>query len=166
MSTLKNLQDLLTSEIKDLYSAETQLVKALPKMAKACSSEKLADAFTEHLKETKTHVDRLEEIAGMLEITPRGKKCKAMAGLIEEGEELIEAKGDDTIRDLALIGAAQRVEHYEISGYGTAKTIASQLGLDDVVDILEGTEDEEAAADEKLTRIAEELYEQAGHAVA
>jgi ferritin-like metal-binding protein YciE len=160
MSKLTNLKDLLTSEIKDLHSAESQLVKALPKMAKASANSELAEAFKEHLEETETHVARLEKIAEMLDISPRGKKCEAMAGLVEEGEELIKTEGEETVKDLALIAAAQRVEHYEISAYGTAKTIAGQLGLDDVVDILAETEEEESAADEKLTGIAEELYSQ------
>ncbi|MEO5914073.1 MAG: ferritin-like domain-containing protein [Luteolibacter sp.] len=158
MSKLNSLEDLLAEEIKDLYSAETQLVKALPKMAKAASDANLAAAFTGHLEETKGHVGRLEEVADLLGITPGGKTCKAMKGLVEEGAETIAEKGDPSLKDLALITAAQKVEHYEISGYGSAKALAARLGLKDVVKLLQTTENEEGAADKKLTSIAESLY--------
>lgn len=155
MSKLTDLKKLLEHEIKDLFSAETQLVKALPKMAKAASDRELKEAFTSHLEETKVHVERLEQVADILGSTPRGKSCKAMKGLIEEGEETIKEDGDPNILDLALIGAAQKVEHYEIAGYGTARSLAECLGLDDVVSLLQETLDEEGEADQKLTGIAE-----------
>ncbi len=159
MSTLNSLEDLLGGEIKDLYSAETQLVKALPKMSKAATDPNLSEAFNSHLAETKGHVKRLEQVAELLGITPRGKTCKAMKGLVEEGEETMGEKGDASLKDLALIVAAQKVEHYEISGYGSALALANRLGLDDVVELLQATEDEESAADQKLTEIAESLYD-------
>ncbi len=152
---LRSLEDLLHHELKDLYSAETQLVKALPKMAKAATNEDLKSGFEEHLEQTKGHVSRLEEIAKMLDIKLAGHTCKAMKGLIEEGGEMIEEDAEDTVRDAGLIGAAQRVEHYEIAGYGTARCLAETLGHDDVAKILEETLDEEKETDEKLTELAE-----------
>ena len=158
MSKLKSLEDLLVQEIKDLYNAETQLVKALPKMAKAASSEALQEGFTQHLEETKGHVERLEEVANLLGVSPKGKTCQAMKGLVEEGSEVIEEEGDPSLCDLALIIAAQKVEHYEIAGYGCARTIAESLGLSDVVDLLQATLDEEGETDKKLTSVAMELF--------
>jgi ferritin-like metal-binding protein YciE len=152
---LKTLNDLFVDQLKDLYSAENQLLKALPKMAKAAESEELRDAFTAHLEETKGQVERLEKIFSGLDVSPRGKKCKAMEGLIEEGKELIEEDAEPNVKDAGLIGAAQKVEHYEIAAYGTARTIAQQLGHDDYADLLQETLDEEGAADQKLTDIAE-----------
>lgn len=157
MSKLASLNVLLTQEIKDLYSAETQLVAALPKMAKAASDAALKDGFKTHLEETKVHVERLDQIAKILGISPKNKVCKAMKGLVEEGAETIEEDGDPVIKDLALIAAAQRVEHYEISGYGSARAIAEALGLDDVVELLQTTLDEESATDEILTELADGL---------
>lgn len=157
MPKLNTLEVLLAHEIKDLYSAENQLVKALPKMAKAAASEELQAAFNTHLEETKGQVARLEEIAELLGTTPKGKVCKAMKGLVEEGSETIEEDGDPVIKDLALIGAAQKVEHYEIAGYGTARALAEALGLDDVAALLQETLDEEGATDENLTALAEQL---------
>jgi ferritin-like metal-binding protein YciE len=157
MSKLTSLETLLVQEIKDLYSAETQLVKALPKMAKAATDETLKQGFLDHLEETKVHVERLEEIAKALDATPRGKTCKAMKGLVEEGSEAIEEEGDPSLRDLALIIAAQKVEHYEIAGYGSARTLAESLGLDDVVDVLQSTLDEEGATDKKLTEVSSQI---------
>jgi ferritin-like metal-binding protein YciE len=158
MSKLKTLEDLLVQEIKDLYNAETQLVKALPKMAKAASNETLQEGFQQHLEETKVHVERLEQVAEALGVSPKGKTCKAMKGLIEEGSEAIEEEGDPALCDLSLIVAAQKVEHYEIAGYGSARTIAECLGLDDVVELLQTTLDEEGETDRKLTTIATELF--------
>jgi ferritin-like metal-binding protein YciE len=155
MSKLKSLEDLLVQEIKDLFSAEGQLVKALPKMAKAASDPVLKDAFLSHLKETKDHLDRLESVAKLLDANPRGKTCKGMAGLVEEGEDAME--GDPMLKDLALIGAAQKVEHYEISGYGSARALAEALDLDEVVDLLQATEDEESEAESALTEIADDI---------
>jgi len=154
---LNSLQDLLIDELKDLYSAENQLTKALPKMAKAAASEELRTAFEEHLAETETQVERLDKVFEQLEATGRGKKCKAMAGLIEEGKEIIDEDAEDAVKDAALIGAAQKVEPYEIAAYGTARTHAELLGLHEVVSLLQETLDEEAAADEKLTKIAESI---------
>jgi ferritin-like metal-binding protein YciE len=152
---LSSLQDLLHHELKDLYSAETQLVKALPKMAKAATNDDLKAGFEEHLEQTKGHVSRLEEIAKILDMKLTGHACKAMKGLIEEGSELIEEDAEDAVRDAGLIGAAQRVEHYEIAGYGTARCLAETLGHDDVAKLLEETLEEEKETDEKLTELAE-----------
>jgi ferritin-like metal-binding protein YciE len=157
MPKLESLEVLLAQEIKDLYSAETQLVKALPKMAKAATNPELKEAITTHLEETKVHAERLEEVAKILGTTPKGKVCKAMKGLVEEGSEVMEEDGEDTIKDLALIGAAQKVEHYEIAGYGTARAMAEALGLDEVVQLLQTTLDEEGHADDLLTGVAEQL---------
>lgn len=157
MSKMNTLNDLLTQEIKDLYSAENQLVKALPKMAKAATDATLKQGFLDHLAETKGHVERLDQVAKLLEISPKGKVCKAMKGLVEEGSEVLEEKGDPSIIDLALITAAQKVEHYEISGYGSAKALANALGLSEVVELLQTTEDEEGATDKKLSAAAEEI---------
>src|SRR5688572_1961541 len=129
---LNSLEDLLHHELKDLYSAENQLVKALPKMAKAASNPELKAGFEEHLEQTKGHVDRLDQIAEQIGKKLGNHKCKAMEGLIEEGGDLIDEDADEAVRDAGLIGAAQRVEHYEIAGYGTARAFAEQLGLSDV----------------------------------
>ncbi|MFN0017657.1 MAG: ferritin-like domain-containing protein [Pirellulaceae bacterium] len=152
---LNSLQELLVDELKDLYSAENQLLKALPKMAKAASHADLKAAFEDHLEETKGQVERLETIFEKLDGSPKGKKCKAMEGLIEEGSEVIEAEGEESVKDAALICAAQKVEHYEIAGYGCARTFAQLLGLDEVADLLQETLDEEGNADKKLTELAE-----------
>jgi len=136
-------------------------VKALPKMAKAANDKALKEAFETHLEETKGHVERLKKVADLLGIKPIGKICKAMQGLVEEGGETIEEKGEGVLRDIALIVAAQKVEHYEISGYGSLKTLAGVLGHDDLVELLQTTEDEEGEADKKLTSIAERLLPQA-----
>ncbi len=163
---LESLNKLLEDQLKDLHSAETQLVKALPKMAKASSSEALREAFTTHLEETKGHVERLDQAGRQLEMKVTGKKCKAMEGLIEEGKEVLEADGPGPVIDAALIGAAQRVEHYEISAYGTARALAAFLGYDQVAELLRQTEEEESAADEKLTNISEGEVMTAAHAEA
>ena len=152
---LKTLEDLFIHELKDLYSAENQLVKALPKMAKAATNEDLKAGFEEHLEQTRNHVARLEEIAESRGCKLTGHKCKAMEGLIEEGAELIDEDAEDSVRDAGLIGAAQRVEHYEIAGYGTARALALCLGYDDAAEILGETLDEEKATDEKLSELAE-----------
>lgn len=165
MSKLTSLQVLLVQEIKDLYNAESQLVKALPKMAKASSNGDLKAAFTGHLEETRGHVARLEQVATILGATPKGKVCKAMKGLLEEGAETIEEPGDPNIKDLALITAAQKVEHYEISGYGSVRTLAEALQLGDVVDLLQATLDEESTADDKLSTIAEAIIGEVGELV-
>lgn len=152
---LDSLRTLWIEELRDLYSAETQLVKALPKMAKKATNPELKEAFESHLEETRNHVERLEEIFGRLGKKPTGKTCKAMKGLIEEGSEMMQEDGPESVLDAGIISAAQKVEHYEIAGYGTARTFASILGEDEAEDLLQETLDEEGAADEKLTEIAE-----------
>jgi len=148
------LKHLYIEELKDLYSAETQLVKALPKMAKAATSEELQTGFTEHLEQTKGHVSRLEEIFKALGESPKGKKCKGMEGLIKEGAEMIEEDIAPEEKDAGLISAAQRVEHYEIAGYGCVRTYAKLLGEDEAEALLTQTLDEEKATDEKLSGLA------------
>jgi ferritin-like metal-binding protein YciE len=152
---LESLRDVLGECVRDLYSAETQLVKALPKMAKAAHSPDLRAAFTNHLEQTKTQVERLDRVCELLGVKAKGKTCHAMKGLIEEGQEVIDEKGDPVAKDAALIGAAQKVEHYEIAGYGTARTFAEVLEEDEVAALLQATLDEEGAADETLSTIAE-----------
>lgn len=152
-----SMHDLFVQELKDLYNAENQLVKALPKMAKAATDPELQRAFQNHLTETINQVKRLEQIGAQMEIEPKGKKCKAMEGLIEEGREAIDEYEDDNVRDAALIAAAQRVEHYEIAGYGCARTFAKLLGYDDAAELLQATLDEEGNADKILTSIAENI---------
>jgi ferritin-like metal-binding protein YciE len=151
---LQSLKDVLTHELQDLYDAETQLVQALPKMAQAASNQELRDAFEHHLSETQDHVRRLDDIFGQLGISGSGETCEGMQGLIKEGEKTISTQGDPTAKDAALIAAAQRVEHYEIAAYGTARTLADELDLDDAQDLLDQTLDEEASADKLLTKIA------------
>ena len=160
-STMSTVEDLLVDQIRDLYDAEKQLVRALPKMAKAASSDELRQAIEDHLEETTNQVQRLEQAFEQLEKTAKGKTCKAMKGLIEEGGEVIEEDSEEPINDLALIAAAQRVEHYEISAYGTAKAMAKHIGENQVASLLEETEDEEKAADKKLTEIAMDLMQDA-----
>jgi ferritin-like metal-binding protein YciE len=154
--SMESLEDLVADELKDLYSAENQLIKALPKMAKKAANSSLKDAFTSHLRETEGHVKRLEKIGKMIGTSLSGKKCAAMEGLVEEGKEILEEDGPDAVIDAALIGAAQRVEHYEIAAYGTVRAMAEALGESDVASILQETLDEEGEADKKLTQIAEE----------
>ena len=152
---LDSLETLLVMQLRDLLSAEEQLIKALPKLAKAATNEDLKAGFEKHLEETKGQVERLEEIAKILGKTLTGHKCKAMEGLVEEGAELISEDAEDSVRDAGLIGAAQRVEHYEIAGYGTARALATKLGFDNVAEILGETLAEEKATDAKLTELAE-----------
>jgi ferritin-like metal-binding protein YciE len=158
---LDSLRDLLIAELRDLHDAEKHLVDALPKMAEAASSTELKDAFTHHLEETTKHVTRLDGIFENLNEKPSGETCEAMKGLVKEGEEFIKAKGHPDVRDAGLIGAAQRVEHYEMAGYGTVRTLAKRLGFHDIAKTLQATLDEEAAADRKLTSIAEGNVNQA-----
>jgi ferritin-like metal-binding protein YciE len=155
--SMDSLKDLYIDELKDLYNAENQLVKALPKMAKKASAPELKRAFQDHLKQTEAHVSRLERIFKGLGEKPAGKTCKAMKGLIEEGKEIIGEDGDGSVLDAALIGAAQRVEHYEIAGYGVVRTFASLLGEDDAMETLQRTLNEEAETDKKLTGLAESI---------
>lgn len=153
--SLDSLNDLYVNELKDLYSAENQLLKALPKMAKAADAPELRAAFEEHLEVTRGQVARLETIFAELGEKARGKKCKAMEGLIEEGKELLGEDADPAVLDAALISAAQKVEHYEIAGYGCARTYARLLGYEDAARLLQATLDEEGEADKKLTGLAE-----------
>jgi ferritin-like metal-binding protein YciE len=148
---MNRLRETFVEELKDLYDAEKQLIKALPKMAKAAQNEELKAAFETHLEETQTHVERLEEVFQLFDQTAKGKKCKAMQGLVEEGQEII----DDELGDAALICAAQKVEHYEIASYGSLKAWAELLEEDKAVDLLDETLEEEKSTDEKLTEIAE-----------
>jgi len=157
----QDLRELYIDELKDLYNAENQLVKALPKMAKAATSDELRSGFEEHLEQTKGHVQRLEQIFEMLGESPKGKKCKGMEGLVEEGSEMIDEDFEGNVKDAGLIGAAQRVEHYEIAGYGTVKAFAQRLGENEHVELLEQTLQEEKDTDEKLTRLAEQINSQA-----
>lgn len=150
---LATLNDVFTEQIEDLYSAETQLVSALPKMASAANDEKLQKAIETHLEETRGHVERLKQIKNDLGITG-SQKCKGMEGLIAEGEEVLGESGEGPSKDAAIIAAAQRVEHYEIAAYGTAKTLAEELGYDDAKKLLDETLGEESHADELLTKIA------------
>jgi len=157
---VETLKDLYIDELKDLYSAENQLVKALPKMAKAATSPDLRAGFEEHLEQTKGHVQRLETIFQQLGESPKGKKCKGMEGLIEEGSEAIE-EYDGELLDAALIGAAQRVEHYEMAGYGTVSAFAKVLGESEHVTLLDETLEEEKETDEKLTDLASDINSKA-----
>jgi ferritin-like metal-binding protein YciE len=153
--SLKTLEDLFVHELKDLLSAEKQLVRALPKMAKAASSEKLRDGFEEHLAQTEAHVSRLEQIFEKLGKSSRGEKCAAMEGLIEEGKKMIDEDAEEHVKDAGLISCAQRVEHYEIAGYGVARTFAQLLGHSDAAELLQTTLDEEKETDVRLTELAE-----------
>lgn len=158
----KELKDLYVDELKDLYSAETQLVKALPKMAKGASSNDLREGFEEHLEQTKGHVQRLEQIFESLGENPKGKKCVGMEGLIKEGSEVLDEDYEENVLDAGLIGAAQRVEHYEIAAYGTARALAEVLGEDEHVSLLTETLDEEKQTDEKLTELAQQINAEGG----
>jgi len=152
---LESLRELYIDELKDLYSAEKQLVKALPKMVKNATSPELKQAFQDHLAKTETHVERLEQIFESLEASPRGKKCVGMEGLIEEASELIGEDADEDVLDAGLISKAQHVEHYEMAGYGTVRTYALTLGESEHAELLEETLNEEKEADELLTQLAE-----------
>lgn len=152
---INSMRQLFIEELRDLYNAETQLVSALPMMASAAHSKTLKSAFEMHLEETRGHVQRLTEIFAEIGQSPGGKTCKAMQGLIAEGNEVLQMMGDPDVRDAALIGAAQRVEHYEMAGYGVVRTFAKELGFDSIAGKLQKTLDEEGSADKKLTSIAE-----------
>lgn len=157
MTEKQTVKDLLEDEIKDLYSAEKQLTKAIPKMVKGSHSVALAAAFRNHLKETEGQVARLDEIGTLLDIKPAGKKCEGMEGVLKEGADALEQEGDETILDLGIIGAGSRVEHYEISGYLTAISLAQKLGARDVVNLLQASLAEEQAAEQTLRKIASGL---------
>lgn len=161
MADKNTIKDLLEDEIKDLYSAEKQLTKAIPKMAKGSSEPGLQTAFRDHLQETQNQVVRLEEVARMLEIRPTGKKCEGMEGVIQEGAEALQEDGDDTILDLGIIGAGSRMEHYEIAGYLTAISLARRLGAKEAVALLKESLAEEEAAEQKLRKIAASLIKNA-----
>jgi ferritin-like metal-binding protein YciE len=161
MPKISTLEDAYIEQLRDLYSAESQLVKALPKMAKAAHSDELKNGFLEHLEQTKGHVTRLEQIFEELDEKPTGKKCQAMAGLVEEGSETISEDATPAVKDALLIAAAQRVEHYEIAAYGTVKTFAQTLGHDDAAKLLDETLQEEVETDEKLTEAAQTINAEA-----
>ena len=150
-----NLNDLFINQLEDLYDAEKRLTDALPKMSQAAASPDLKRAFDEHLSQTQTHVARLEQVFNRLGCPPKRETCEAMKGLISEGEGIVNAKGDSDTRDAGLIAAAQKVEHYEIAGYGTVRTFAQELGMSDVAQLLQQTLQEEGDTDKRLTRIAE-----------
>lgn len=152
---LNNLNDLFIMELKDLYNAENQIMKALPKMMDKCTSDQLKTAFQNHMRETETQIDRLEQIFKMLGEKPTGEKCEAMEGIIREGQEMMKEKAEPHVMDAALIASAQRVEHYEIAGYGTVCAYAKQLGMDDAARLLHITLEEEKKTDIKLTDLAE-----------
>jgi len=152
---INTLESLLTDELKDLYSAENQLIKALPKMAKNANTDELRKAFETHLEQTKEHAQRIERICDDMGVSPKGKKCVGMEGLIEEGKEIMTEGEDPGVLDAGMIGAAQKVEHYEIAAYGTASAHARQLGFNNAVKLLEKTLEEEKLTDEKLTKLAE-----------
>ncbi|HEX6770684.1 MAG TPA: ferritin-like domain-containing protein [Acidobacteriaceae bacterium] len=159
--SMESMDDLLLDELKDLYSAEKQITKALPKLAKAAASEELKEAFESHLEETKGHVERLDQIFERLGKSPRGKTCRGMQGVIEEGSEILEESGKGALRDAALISAAQRVEHYEMAGYGSVREYANMLGQKEIASLLEQTLEEEKAADKKLNGISKKINPQA-----
>ena len=153
--SLDTLEKLYISELRDLYSAENQLLKALPKMAKGASSPDLKDAFQKHLEQTKGHVERLEELFEQLDESPKGKTCQAMKGLVEEGSEILKEEGEESVLDAGMIVAAQKVEHYEIASYGSVRTFANLLGQDEAARLLQSTLDEESETNEILNRLAE-----------
>ncbi|MFT3896053.1 MAG: ferritin-like domain-containing protein [Anaerolineales bacterium] len=152
---ITSLESLLVDELKDIYSAENQLIKAMPRIIKTADSKDLRTTLEQHLQETERHVQRLEEICRKLETSPKGKKCTGMEGLIEEAVELLKSEGDNESLEAGLIGAAQRIEHYEIAAYGTARAHARQLGFVEAVKLLSETLEEEKLADKKLTKVAE-----------
>lgn len=161
---MESLRDLMIDELKDLYSAENQIIKALPKMMKKATSPDLKQGFEKHLKETEGHVERLDKIFQELEESPRGKKCKGMEGIIADGKELMEEDAEPEVMDAGLIGAAQHVEHYEMAGYGCVRTYAELLGLNNIAKLLQKTLDEEKVTDEKLTQLARNINVEAEEA--
>ena len=160
MAGMNTLADLFQDELRDVYDAEKRILKALPKMAKAASDEQLRDAFTQHLEETRGQVERLEQVFASLDQKPKGKRCMGMEGIIAEGAELMEEDGEESVLDAGLIASAQRVEHYEITAYGTLMAWAKQLGYQEALELLGENEREEKEADEKLTEIAEGIINQ------
>ncbi len=160
MAGMNSLKDLFEDELRDIYDAEKRILKALPKMVRAASGEQLKEAFTTHLEETRGQVERLEQVFASLDLKVRGKACRGMQGILEEGSELMEEDGDESVLDAGLIAAAQRVEHYEIAAYGTLMAWAKVLGYDEALDLLQENEQEEKATDEKLSQLAESLVNQ------
>jgi ferritin-like metal-binding protein YciE len=154
---MESLRELYIQELKDLYSAESQILKALPEMAKAASHPELQSAFQEHLEQTRLQKERLEQIFDALDESPRGKTCKGMKGILAEGKELLEEDAEPAVLDAGMIAAAQHVEHYEIAGYGCVRTYAEQLGFHEAANLLQQTLNEEEATDRKLTELAERL---------
>lgn len=163
MSSVDSMQKLFVEELRDLYSAENQITKALPKMANAATSKELKQAFEHHLRETEGQIERLEQICRILDTSPKGKTCEGMKGVIDEGSSMLKDAEEGSVRDAALISAAQRVEHYEMAAYGTVRTYAEQLGQSQCAKLLEQTLEEEKAADHKLTSIAMKVNAQAQH---
>jgi ferritin-like metal-binding protein YciE len=161
MMTVDTMEKLFIAELKDLYSAENQITKALPKMVKAASSADLKKAFESHLRETEGQIERLVKICDMLGMNPKGKSCEGMKGVLEEGSSMLHESAEGDVRDAALISAAQRVEHYEMAAYGTVRTYAQILGQAEAARLLEETLEEERAADQKLTSIAQKVNEKA-----
>lgn len=151
---LNSLSELFVHELRDLYSAEQQLVDAIPEMAQAASHDELQNALNNHLEETRSQLQRLEDVFGEMNVDPEGNRCEAMEGMIQEGQEIIQKDGQTAVKDAALIAAAQRIEHYEISGYGTARTYAEELGYDNVANVLDNILSEEKNADQELNQIA------------
>ena len=162
--SVNSIEKLFVEELKDLYSAENQITKALPKLAKAASSEQLKKAFEHHLKETEGQIKRLDQIFDMLSVKAASKTCQGMKGVLEEGSEMLHETEEGNVRDMALIGGAQRVEHYEMAAYGTVRSYAKQLGKTQVAQLLDETLEEEKAADKKLTEISEQVNRQAQRA--
>ena len=159
--SVDSIEKLFIEELKDLYSAENQITKALPKMASAATSKELKQAFEHHLRQTEGHIERLEQICRILGTNPKGKTCEGMKGVIEEGNSMLKEADEGSVRDAALISAAQRVEHYEMAAYGTVRTYANQLGQSQCARLLEQTLEEEKQTDQKLTSIASKVNVQA-----
>ncbi|HYY12993.1 MAG TPA: ferritin-like domain-containing protein [Chthoniobacterales bacterium] len=154
---LDSLQKLFVDQLRDIYNAENQLLKALPKMTKHASSDELRQAFEDHLEQTKEHVERLEQIFRDLDEKPKGKTCQGMKGLVEEGSEILDEDGEESVLDAGIIAAAQKIEHYEIATYGTLRTWADLLGQDDAAELLQQTLDDEGDTDKRLSELAEEI---------
>jgi ferritin-like metal-binding protein YciE len=159
--SVDTIEKLFVEELKDIYSAETQITKALPKMVKAATSDELRAAFEHHLRETEGQIERLDQIFQTLDVSPKGKTCEGMKGVLTEGEEMLKTADKGDVRDAALISAAQRVEHYEMAAYGTVRTYAEKLGKKQFVGLLEETLQEEKAADKKLTEISQRVHQHA-----
>ena len=152
---LDSLEKLFVEELKDTYNAEKQLTKALKKMAKNATDDTLSKAFTDHLAETEKQIERLEQVFASIDMAPKAKVCQGMKGIVEEGNEMMEEDGEDEVKDAALIASAQRVEHYEIAAYGTAMAYAKQIGMDEAIQLLSQSLEEEKMTDEKLSQLAE-----------